>query len=344
MTADLVRGALLTAIAYAVLAPLADRVHRALDDRRASLARHRRRVGGERRRPARRGSSFTRRPARAGSSSAGSRSDSSSSSRDDDRRAAALQLRRRSPSSRSGRASRSSCACSRFRARGTTRPCSATASGSASSRRCGCSRAAFTRPRVPGGAGARESLLQRASVSRVGRRRRARARRARRRDRRSASSDFARRCAGRSAASATGSCGPVGFRSARWRRSPSSGSARARLSVVGFFLARRTTSGHLGLRIWGLQHRLEARAARRVGARQSGAASWPAADRPAGGARHRHRDSACARPDHRPRAQSPRRRARRRRARRVRHRAPAGSHRRLAALARACSLLSSSSR
>ena len=50
MTADLVRGMALTAIAYVLLAPLADVVHRALDDRFAAVARHRRRRRGERRR------------------------------------------------------------------------------------------------------------------------------------------------------------------------------------------------------------------------------------------------------------------------------------------------------
>src|SRR5262249_11478775 len=57
----------------------------------------------------------------------------------------ASRRRRRSPSCRSRRGSRSSCACSPFGARGTTRACSATASAFASSRRFGCSRRGFIR-------------------------------------------------------------------------------------------------------------------------------------------------------------------------------------------------------
>ena len=150
--------------------------------------------------------------------------------------------------------------------RGTTRRCSATALASASSRRCArcpaaCRRAAFTT------ALARESaLLQRASVSRVGRRRRAGARGAR------------RRAAGAHRAFSHGARGPLGSVGDRlvWAGwlpfcslalLASSGSAPAPVLVVTLFLVLYN-AGHLALRIWGLAHGLDARAARRRVARQ----------------------------------------------------------------------------
>ena len=66
----------------------------------------------------------------------------------------------------------------------------------------------------------------------------------------SESSAFARRSAGRSAASATGWCGPAGCRSVRLRRSPSSDSGASAPVVVGFFLLVYN-AGHLGLRAGG---------------------------------------------------------------------------------------------
>ena len=58
--------------------------------------------------------------------------------------------------------------------------------------------------------------------------------------------------------------------------------------------------GHFGAARLGAQHGLDARSSRGVGARAIRCFAWPAADRPARGARDRNRDSARARPHHRP--------------------------------------------
>ncbi len=172
LTADLLRGGLLTLIAFADSFAARRRHDRALDDRRASLAQSRRRDGGERR--GRRGVETL---SRDGRRALVLRRRTRRRTRDPLREMTTAaqpspprpSRRRRSASSRFGLASRSSCACSRFRGRGTTRACSATASGFASSRRCGCSRRAFTAARFKAALARESALLQRASVSRVGR-------------------------------------------------------------------------------------------------------------------------------------------------------------------------------
>ena len=179
------------------------------------------------------------------------------------------------PCCRCARGSRSSCACSRFRARGTTRRCSATASASALEPALRLLPGGMHGDGVQGGAGAREHVLQRASVSRVGRRRRARARGAR------------RRAAGANRAFSHGA-----LRSARQRRRPArlgglaavllarrargrSGSARGPLAVVGIFLAAVQRRPLRRCASWGLRmgwtHGLRVAAA--LG--ESGAAQGP---------------------------------------------------------------------
>ena len=164
-------------------------------------------------------------------------------------------------------------------------------------RRAGAAAAARRRARrrVQGGAGARERVLQRASVPRVRRGRRARARRARWR-----------------AARAHRALPHGALRPARQRRRPARVgrlasvllARRARRVRARRAAARRradcsscsTTPATSALRIWGLHVGLDARTARRQRARQSGAAPRAGVHRARRRRRRRHRAPArrCA--------------------------------------------------
>ena len=276
------------------------------------------------------------RRARGGSSSAASPSARSSCSPNDDRRPAS----RRSPRRRRASvpdATRDVRPLARDSGRVELRDaCSATVSGSAWSRRCACCRRASTRRAFQGGAGAREPVFQCASVSRVGGGRRAGARGARRR---AAAADralsngvvWAARQRGRPAgvgwlASVLLACALAVF-----------GLGVSAPGVVGFFLLVYNTGtlacgrggcARAGSTVSASRRRSASRCSDVDPRRSDGWPRWPGIAIPLALGRIIG-----------PGRNLSRRGSRRRRRRRVAHRPPAGSHGRLAAVPRACSLL-----